>query len=312
MIMQSYQRNKTSPSKTNLFQRSIGILALVGALLALALIVQPVAAPSGSSAPIAAAGEALSVVSPPQSEADPILRHAPAPEAPLKRADSIAAAEASNPTPPSPSIVSGIDGANVRTGPGTHYERIGYLAPDEVAAVTGWSGSWWQIDYRGEPAWVYGDIVSAYNIESGVPEVEPPPSPLISSPTPVPSPTLPSVMGTGHWIDVDLSEQVLTAYEDWTPVRVITVSTGLPGTPTPVGQFRIWVKFRADDMEGPGYYLPDVPYAMYFHLGYGLHGTYWHNNFGQPMSHGCVNLPTTDAEWLFNWSEVGTLVNVHE
>jgi hypothetical protein len=134
------------------------------------------------------------------------------------------------------------------------------------------------------------------------------------------SPALPSdrleelnpVPVEARWIDVDLSEQVLTAYEGNTPVRTVPVSTGLPATPTPVGQFRIWVKFEADDMEGPGYYLPDVPYVMYFHMGYGLHGVYWHANFGQPMSHGCVNMPTPEAEWLFHWAEVGTLVNIHE
>jgi lipoprotein-anchoring transpeptidase ErfK/SrfK len=115
-----------------------------------------------------------------------------------------------------------------------------------------------------------------------------------------------------RWIDVDLSEQQLVAYEGSTPVRVVTVSTGLPGTPTPVGRFRIWIKLEYDDMEGPGYYLPDVPYVMYFYLGYGLHGVYWHDDFGQPMSHGCVNLPTPEAGWLFHWAEVGTLVNVHE
>jgi lipoprotein-anchoring transpeptidase ErfK/SrfK len=64
-------------------------------------------------------------------------------------------------------------------------------------------------------------------------------------------------------------------------------------------------------MEGPGYYLADVPYVMYFHMGYGLHGVFWHANFGQPMSHGCVNMPTAEAEWLFHWADVGTLVNVH-
>jgi lipoprotein-anchoring transpeptidase ErfK/SrfK len=64
-------------------------------------------------------------------------------------------------------------------------------------------------------------------------------------------------------------------------------------------------------MTGPGYYLPNVPYTMYFYRGYGLHGTYWHANFGRPMSHGCVNLPTYEAQWLFNWAPVGTLVNVH-
>jgi lipoprotein-anchoring transpeptidase ErfK/SrfK len=56
-------------------------------------------------------------------------------------------------------------------------------------------------------------------------------------------------------------------------------------------------------MVGPNYYLPDVPYTMYFHGSYALHGTYWHNSFGQPMSHGCVNLPTDDAEKLFQWAD---------
>jgi lipoprotein-anchoring transpeptidase ErfK/SrfK len=64
-------------------------------------------------------------------------------------------------------------------------------------------------------------------------------------------------------------------------------------------------------MTGPGYYLPNVPYTMYFYGGYGLHGTYWHNNFGTPMSHGCVNLSTADSGWLFDWASVGTVVNVH-
>ncbi|MDX1378970.1 MAG: L,D-transpeptidase, partial [Anaerolineales bacterium] len=71
------------------------------------------------------------------------------------------------------------------------------------------------------------------------------------------------------------------------------------------------IKYRSNKMSGPGYYLPDVPYIMYFHGSYGLHGTYWHNNFGTPMSHGCVNLTIEDAGWLYNWASIGTLVNVH-
>ena len=124
-----------------------------------------------------------------------------------------------------------------------------------------------------------------------------------------PAPSAPTAYG--RWIDVDLSEQRLTAYEGSVPVRTTLVSTGLPRTPTPTGQFRIYVKYVADDMAGPGYYLPGVPYVMYFYRGYSLHGTYWHSNFGQPMSHGCVNLPTSEAQWLFNWAPVGTLVNIH-
>jgi len=135
------------------------------------------------------------------------------------------------------------------------------------------------------------------------------PSSANSSPgqstTPVSAPT------NGRWIDVNLSTQQLTAYEGNTPVRSTPVSTGLPGTPTPTGQFRIYVKYSSAPMSGPGYYLPGVPYVMYFYRGYGLHGTYWHSNFGHPMSHGCVNLPTSEAQWLYLWASVGTLVNIH-
>jgi lipoprotein-anchoring transpeptidase ErfK/SrfK len=89
------------------------------------------------------------------------------------------------------------------------------------------------------------------------------------------------------------------------------VSTGVAAYPTVIGQFRVYVKYTAADMAGPGYYLPDVPYTMYFYKGYALHGTYWHSNFGTPMSHGCVNLRTSEAQWLFNFASVGTLVIVH-
>ena len=90
----------------------------------------------------------------------------------------------------------------------------------------------------------------------------------------------------------------------------MVVSTGLPATPTVQGDYNVYVKYAAQTMSGPGYYLPDVPWVMYFYSGYGIHGTYWHNNFGQPMSHGCVNLPTPEAEWFYNWAEVGTPVHV--
>ncbi len=120
-----------------------------------------------------------------------------------------------------------------------------------------------------------------------------------------------SIRSTVHWIDVDLTHQTLTAYVGLIPVRTMLVSTGLPRTPTPVGRYQIQTKLRYDDMSGPDYDLSNVPYVMYFYGGYGLHGTYWHANFGHPMSHGCVNLPTSEAEWLFYWAAVGTSVNVH-
>jgi lipoprotein-anchoring transpeptidase ErfK/SrfK len=114
-----------------------------------------------------------------------------------------------------------------------------------------------------------------------------------------------------HWIDVDLSSQTVSAYEGWKAVQTFLASTGTWRTPTVTGRFRIHHKYETDDMRGPGYFLKDVPYTMYFHKSYGLHGTYWHSNFGQPMSHGCVNLSIEDAKWLFEFASEGALVNVH-
>lgn len=135
------------------------------------------------------------------------------------------------------------------------------------------------------------------------------------TPEPTATPYVPAPQSAASngdkWIDVNLSSQSLVAYEGNTPVYWVTVSTGLPGTPTVTGQYHIYVKYVSQLMYGPGYYLPDVPYVMYFYLGYGIHGTYWHNNFGHPMSHGCVNTPTSDAKWLYEWAPIGTLVNVH-
>jgi lipoprotein-anchoring transpeptidase ErfK/SrfK len=114
-----------------------------------------------------------------------------------------------------------------------------------------------------------------------------------------------------RWIDVNLTQQMTYAYQGDNIVNSFLVSTGTWQYPTVTGQYHIYVKLRYTDMTGPGYYLPNVPFTMYFYQGYGLHGTYWHHNFGTPMSHGCVNLSIPDSEWLYNWASVGTLVNVH-
>lgn len=115
-----------------------------------------------------------------------------------------------------------------------------------------------------------------------------------------------------RWIEVDLSEQKLRAWDGNTLFLDTSVSTGLAHTPTPKGEFRVWMKLRATKMEGGEgryyYYLPNVPYVMFFEnektpafRGYGLHGTYWHSDFGTPRSHGCVNLPTPIAQRLYQW-----------
>ncbi len=119
------------------------------------------------------------------------------------------------------------------------------------------------------------------------------------------------------WIEIDLSAQHLWAWQYDQVVFGTAVSTGTYLHPTPAGTFHIYAKYVADDMRGgtPGtpeyYYLPAVPYTMYFYQAYAIHGTYWHANFGVPMSHGCVNLPTPAAEWIYYWAPIGTTVWIH-
>jgi LysM repeat protein len=115
----------------------------------------------------------------------------------------------------------------------------------------------------------------------------------------------------GKWIDVDLSSQTVRAYQGNTVVRSMVVSTGIARYPTPTGTFKVYSKYPSVNMSGPGYYLPGVPHTMFFYAGYALHGTYWHNNFGHPMSHGCINLTRADASWLYSWTPIGTSVVIH-
>lgn len=109
------------------------------------------------------------------------------------------------------------------------------------------------------------------------------------------------------WIDVDLSTQTLRAMEGDNPVMEFKISSGKWAL-TPIGEYRIWIKLRYTKMSGGSkanntyYYLPNVPYVMYFYKGYGIHGAYWHNNFGHPMSHGCINMSIADAQKVFDWA----------
>ena len=102
------------------------------------------------------------------------------------------------------------------------------------------------------------------------------------------------------------------------PTFVTYVALGVAGRETPTGTYSTWGKYRADDMTSAsvrdpgGYYdLPNVPNTQYYlDGGFAIHGTYWHNAFGRPMSHGCVNLPTDEAQWFFDFASVGTPVRV--
>ena len=130
--------------------------------------------------------------------------------------------------------------------------------------------------------------------------------------------------GPGRWqtgekeVVVSLGAQHLWAYEGEQPILATFVSTGTAETPevaTPIGQWRVLVKLPLETMtgtvNGEPYQVEDVPYVMSFtDEGHALHGTYWHNNFGAPMSHVCVNLPMDVAEWMFRWAPEGTAVTV--
>lgn len=123
----------------------------------------------------------------------------------------------------------------------------------------------------------------------------------------------PAVLGTKNeagedkWIEVSLEQQKLRAWEGERIVMEFPISSGL-WYPTPTGDFGIWHKTRYQRMKGGSkelgtyYDLPNVPNNMFFYKGFAIHGAYWHNNFGNPMSHGCVNAPLSQVSELFEWA----------
>lgn len=135
-----------------------------------------------------------------------------------------------------------------------------------------------------------------------------------------PSPAFAQIYTTEKLITVDLGSQILTAWQGGQIQHQTKVSTGMNLTPTVKGSFKIRIKIPLQDMRGPSpykqyyptgrYYIKNVPHVMYFYKAYAIHGTYWHNNFGTRASHGCVNVLLASAEWLFNWADVGTRVEV--
>jgi lipoprotein-anchoring transpeptidase ErfK/SrfK len=120
-------------------------------------------------------------------------------------------------------------------------------------------------------------------------------------------------------IEVSIAQQTLTAYEGDNVVLKTKVSTGIPDhrdipglipTDTPTGEFRVYSKMPSKHMGGgqltsdlEAYELPGIPWTTFFaQNGVALHGTYWHTNFGMTMSHGCVNLKSEEAKWIFRWT----------
>lgn len=123
------------------------------------------------------------------------------------------------------------------------------------------------------------------------------------------------IITDGKLITVDIGKQKLFAWNGGLVVHETPVSTGMRYTPTVTGSFKIRRKVPLQDMKGnyppyPSYEIKNVPYVMYFYGAYAIHGTYWHNSFGRRASHGCVNVPVASAEWLYNFADAGTRVEV--
>lgn len=175
---------------------------------------------------------------------------------------------------------------NVRSGPSTTFPVVGAATHNQsfdVLQITGSGSSTW---YRiGADQWLHSGGVRLASLSSR-----------------------PASIGRSErWVAVRLAQQTVVAYEGDTPVYAAMVATGLPGTPTVRGIFRTWLRQPTGKMSGgrPGagyYYLEDVTWTTYFYSGYALHTAYWHDAFGSPRSHGCVNLSPYDAWWLFQWS----------
>jgi hypothetical protein len=134
-----------------------------------------------------------------------------------------------------------------------------------------------------------------------------------------PHTTPPKGVTASRWIEVDLFEQTLSVYDNNRLVFATMVSTGVDPFWTRPGIFHIYVKKPTETMSGATtadrsdyYYLEDVPWTMYFDEARALHGAYWHNGFGYPRSHGCVNLSVGDSHWLYDWANVGDTVYVYD
>jgi lipoprotein-anchoring transpeptidase ErfK/SrfK len=125
-----------------------------------------------------------------------------------------------------------------------------------------------------------------------------------------------TMTGYGKWIEVDLSKQRAYLYVGDTVVNSFLISSGKANTPTQIGEGKIYAKYPMQTMtgtiQGEHYYVPNIKWVSYFDGGEAFHGTYWHHNFGHPMSHGCINMTEADAKVVYDFAPIGTKVIVHE
>ncbi len=133
----------------------------------------------------------------------------------------------------------------------------------------------------------------------------------------IPNSNPPEGVDNGRWIEVNLKDQTVAVYEQGQLVFATLIATGIEPFWTQPGLFQIYQKYDSTPMRGAfeadrsdAYYLEDVPWTMYYDKARALHGAYWHNGFGTPRSHGCVNMSVGDARWLYDWATVGDWVYV--
>ena len=205
---------------------------------------------------------------------------------------------------------------NMRSGPGLEYPDVGRLRNGVVLKVAGYTTedstgrSWYKIIFSTAllyPDRVKGDWYVAVDPESILPLTNIGDENLVAD-----TPT------TNKRIVVDVSEEMLYAYDGDTLFMKEPISTGLEFTPTPRGTFSVFRKTPSRYMQGPipgvsdqVYDLPGVPWNLYFTSdGSVIHGAYWHDHFGEPWSHGCVNLSPQNAKKLYLWADVGIKVTV--
>jgi lipoprotein-anchoring transpeptidase ErfK/SrfK len=114
-----------------------------------------------------------------------------------------------------------------------------------------------------------------------------------------------------HWMDLNLSTQTATMMKGDIAVQSFLISSGVPGHWTPTGEFEVWTKNVNQTMKGEDYDIPNVKWNTYFAGDCAFHTAYWHNNFGVPMSHGCINMREYDAYLVYLWAPIGTPVSSH-
>ena len=140
------------------------------------------------------------------------------------------------------------------------------------------------------------------------------PTPAVTTQAPLPAPEEPLAQVSAKVIQVSLANQTLKYFEASSQIGEFKISSGLRGTPSPVGQFTILKKIPIVDYKGVNYDFPRTKWNLMFKKGtlgnYYIHGAYWHHNFGHPMSHGCINVAYENIEPLYNWADVGTRLEI--